>query len=190
MFTYLVFAFCICFIILVPEEFEAGIENLSKAHPIDVPARNAYSSPKEHIDRLSDYMEEAALQKEDSLGSHAASSKASSTPRKIMKQDSYTSVGANDSQQVKNKNLRAQKGLLMQTPGADNLLSSTWEKVPESKSTLRAKDTGKQASSSKKDIELNLFGPNVCVVEEKIPFTSTELDGGVFGENLNEKNGK
>ncbi|KAJ1528630.1 hypothetical protein ONE63_007025 [Megalurothrips usitatus] len=162
----------------LPEELE-GAENLSKANTNETPPRNAYSSPKEHIERLSDCIDVSSLQKEAST---YPALKTSSTPRKIMKHDHHINIKSSSEAKVisnrrepENRDVPQKQMTTMLSLDVGNF-SSELLNIPKNYD-----QGGKKSSSSSVDMEQTLFGPNISNE------TRTEVDGGVFGEKLNGK---
>lgn len=161
----------------VPEELE-GAESASKIHPIETPVRNAYSSPKEHTERLSDCLN--VSEREGSASVHAMSKTSTITPRKIMKHDNLI-VNVGHSNEVK---------VTKTSQGREDTVSKMLNRSSLSLDRKNLSDTtGATTSGNKLALEQNLFGPNVTLKEPNIP-KCTEVDGGVFGEKLHEKSGK
>ncbi|XP_034238749.1 armadillo repeat-containing protein 2 isoform X2 [Thrips palmi] len=160
----------------LPEELE-GTDNPSKLHANETPVRNAYSSPKEHFERLSDCLDIADLQRESSA---QLSSQTSKTPRKQMKHDN--GLVNTMSPSPKNNSLSSSE-----KPPEPSMLSLDVGNLPSEmlrfQNVATTGQIAKKASMNSSEIEHNLFGPNITTgARDSYPLT--EVDGGVFGENL------
>lgn len=165
----------------VPEELE-GADNPSKLLPNEAPVRNAYSSPKEHFERLSDCLDMTSLQRESTA---PLSSQTSKTPRKQMKHDDGL-VNTKSTSSKNNGSLSSKERLpeqLMLSLDVGNFPSEML--TPQNVSTATGRNL-KEASTNSSELEQNLFGPNISS-GARDSHGHTEVDGGVFGENLHGK---
>ncbi|KAK3926675.1 Armadillo repeat-containing protein 2 [Frankliniella fusca] len=170
----------------LPEELE-GPETFSHEAPI----RNAYSSPKEHIERLSDCLDVVGLQKSKA---NSSSSENSKTRRKLMKHDdlaSKTGFSSEDNfSSAKDAESRGhhlnQRTMLSLDVG--NFSHDQIEKPETQINPLTERRPNK--NSTLQDIEHNLFGPNIISEGLNSPYFYSKGDGGVFGEKVQDKNGQ
>ncbi|KAE8751573.1 hypothetical protein FOCC_FOCC001820 [Frankliniella occidentalis] len=166
----------------LPEELE-GSETFSNETPI----RNAYSSPKEHTERLSDCLDVVGLQKSKASSSISQNSK---TPRKIMKHDDFTSkadissktnISGGKDAEMKGFQFN-QKTMLSLDVG--NFSHDLLEKPDGMTNTVVEK------THNLLDIEHNVFGPNIVSDGVNSPYSSSKVDREVFGERVHNKNGQ
>lgn len=179
----------------VPEELE-GTDNTSKAQTPDIPSRNAYSSPKEHIERL---VESFDGEKSPWEESQMSLTKTTKTPRKMMKHDIHPMSQSCSTVEAVSSNQEFEKNIF-QSKNKTSILSLDVGKLPKethgNTMTLTAAiehEPSNANSSSHIDLEKNLFGPAVSEAEARGTHHSAaeaEVDGGVFGEKLHDNNGK